>query len=75
MSQYKLQSQHSAENLAGTQGKLAGKLDKNIFCTHVIGKQLLIGLAVGINDCVQVKGNSAHCYGCITYGSLAMAVY
>ena len=70
----KLQSQHSAENLAGTKGKLEGKplLYGNV---NVIKcKESLVGLAVGDNNnCMQFDGSSVHCCGCVAYGGRAMA--
>ena len=72
----KLSSQHSAENLAGTQGKLQGKslLYGNVNKANVNinkGKELL---GVGDNNnCVRVDGCSAHCCGCVVYGGIAMA--
>ena len=71
----KLQSQHSAENLAGIQGKLAGKslLYVNKCNVNVNkGKKFLVGLDVGDN-CMWVEDSSAHHCGCVAYGSLAMA--
>ena len=71
-------SQHSAENLAGTQGKLTGK---SLLYTNVNkgsvnineGKELLVGLGVGDNNnCMQVEDSSAHHCGCMDYGSIAM---
>ena len=73
----KLLSHHSAENPAGTQGKLAsksllyayGNVDINI------GKKLLVGLGVADNNFIQVEESSAqHCV-CVVYGSIAMAAF
>ena len=53
----KLQSQHSAENLAGTKGKCEGKslLYGNVNVNK--GKESLVGLAVGDNNnCMQFDG-------------------
>ena len=72
----KLQSQHSAENLAGTQGKLAGKSLLYVNKCNMNankGKELLVGLDVGDNNCMRVEDRSAHHCGCVAYGSLAMA--
>ena len=65
-----LPSQHSAENLAGTKGKL-DLADKSLLYENVviiiiinIGKQLLVGLGVEDNNCMQVEDSSAHhCVG------------
>ena len=60
-------SQHSAENLAGTQSKFKGKS-----LLHVNkGKELLVGLALGDNNCMQVEGSFVHHCGCVVYGNLA----
>ena len=73
----KLPSQHSAENLAGTKGKLAGKslLYENVNKGNINkSKELMAGLGVGDNNnCMQVEDSSAHHCGCVAYGSLAMA--
>ena len=37
------------------------------------GKELLVGLDAGDNNCMRVEGSSAHHCGCVAYGSLAMA--
>ena len=74
----KLPPQHSAENPAGTQGKLAGKslLYANInkgTCNFNKGKELLVGLGVGDNNnCMWVKDSSAH--PPIVVGAWPMAV-
>ena len=45
-------------------------VDKNI-STHVNkGQELLAGLVVGDDDCMEVKGSSSH--HCGAYGGLAM---
>ena len=64
-------TQHSAENLAGTEGKFEGMfVDKGNVNVNE-GKE--VGLVVGDNNnCMQVDGSSAHC-GCVAYGSVAMA--
>ena len=72
----KLQSQHSAENLARTnlKGKFGAKplLYGNV--NVIKGKESLVGLAVGDNNnCMQFDSSSAHCCGYVAYGGLAMA--
>ena len=72
----KLQSQHSAENLAGIKGKLEGKplLYGNV--NVIKGKESLVGLAIHVgdnNNCMQFNSSSAQCCGCVAYGGLAMA--
>ena len=37
------------------------------------GKELLVGLDVGDNNCMWVEDSSAHHCGYVAYGSLAMA--
>ena len=71
----KLSSQHSAENPAGTQGKLAGK--SLLYANgNVDIKELLVGLGIGDkNNCIQVEDSYAHHYGCVVYGSIAMAAF
>ena len=76
----KLLSQHSAENLAGTKGKLKGKsllLYANVNKGNVNiykGKELLVGLGVGDNNnCMQVEDSYAHYCGFVAYGSVVMA--
>ena len=73
----KLQSQHSAENLAGTQGKFQGKSLLYVNKGNVnVNKSKEVGLGVGEdNNCMQVEDSSAHHCGCVAYGSLAMAAY
>ena len=74
----KLSSQHSAENPAGTQGKLAGKslLYANGNVDINKGKELLVGLGVGDNNnCIQVEDSSAHHCGCVVYSSIGMAAF
>ena len=69
----KLQSQHLAENLAGTKGKLEGKPLLYGNANVIKGNESLVGLAVGDNNCMQFDSSSAHCCGCVAYGGLAMA--
>ena len=61
----KLLSHHSAENPAGTQGKLASKsllyANGNIDINK--GKELLVRLNVGGNNFIQVEDSSAHYCG------------
>ena len=37
------------------------------------GKELLVGLGVGDNNCIWIEDSSAHHRECVAYGSIAMA--
>ena len=66
-------SRNSAGSLGKeTTGKL-GKLSDNCKCV----RGSMGGFAGGndINTCMQGNNSSAHCRGCVAYGSFAMAAY